>query len=187
MSLPLLRDASAPSRPFPGSMLLHPGMLLAVGVLVLNDHVFKARWPSWWTGKLSDAAGLVMFPLLLQALWEVARTGMMGDFRPSRRVLWVCILVAGLGFSATKVSRLAADGWRWGLGSLQWPARAVGAWGSGLPWPSVRPVSHVMDVTDLLTLPALWLAWRLGRGRCEALSSMGAVVHPLLKAVDERG
>ncbi|RJS22540.1 hypothetical protein DRW03_14610 [Corallococcus sp. H22C18031201] len=187
MSHPPRHHATASSRPFPGSMLLHPGMLLAVGVLVLNDHVFKARWPSWWTGKLSDVAGLVMFPLLLQALWEVARAGVKGEFHPSRHVLWGCILAAGLGFSATKVSRLAAEGWRWGLGGMQWPVRAVRAWGVGQPWPSVRPVSHVMDVTDLLALPALGLAWRLGRGRCAPLSSAGDVVHPLLKAAEERG
>src|SRR5690242_17575868 len=49
-----------PSRPFPGSAMLHPLVLGAVAVLILNDHLLKARWPSWWTGKLSDVAGLAM-------------------------------------------------------------------------------------------------------------------------------
>jgi hypothetical protein len=48
--------------------LLHPVSLIAIATLVINDQVLKARWPSWWTGKLSDVAGMVFFPLLLSAL-----------------------------------------------------------------------------------------------------------------------
>ena len=78
--------APRPRESFPGSALLHPLVLGAVALLLLNDHVFKARWPSWWTGKLSDVAGLVMFPLVLQALWEQARAWGGRGFRPSRGV-----------------------------------------------------------------------------------------------------
>lgn len=37
-----------------------PFFLGAVGLLALNDHVLKQRWPSWWTGKLSDVAGVIV-------------------------------------------------------------------------------------------------------------------------------
>ena len=41
-------SAPAPRAPgaFAGSALLHPVVLGAVALLLLNDHVLKARWPS---------------------------------------------------------------------------------------------------------------------------------------------
>ena len=38
----------------------HPGFLVCVLVLGVNDHVLKARLPGWWTGKLSDVAGVAI-------------------------------------------------------------------------------------------------------------------------------
>lgn len=38
----------------------HPVVLGAIVVLALNDHVLKARFPGWWTGKLSDVAGVAI-------------------------------------------------------------------------------------------------------------------------------
>jgi len=37
----------------------------SVAVLVVNDHVLKERFGGWWTGKLSDIAGLLVVALLL--------------------------------------------------------------------------------------------------------------------------
>lgn len=156
--------APVPPEPaaFPSSGLLHPLVLGAVALLIVNDHYLKAHWPSWWTGKLSDVAGLAMFPLLLQALWEQvpARRGKV--FRPSRAVLVTCVLLTALVFTAVKVSPLAAEGWRWGLGLLQWPVRLVLALVSGQRLPGVSPVAHTLDVTDLFTLPAVLLSLGLG-------------------------
>jgi hypothetical protein len=53
--------------------LLHPISLLALGTLVINDQVLKVRWPSWWTGKLSDLAGMMVFPLVLAAVFRHRR------------------------------------------------------------------------------------------------------------------
>ncbi|MFY1825722.1 hypothetical protein ACN47A_07405 [Myxococcus fulvus] len=151
----------------PGDTLLHPLVFCAVLVLVLNDHVFKVRWPSWWTGKLSDVAGLAMFPLLLQGLWEQARgRSARDDFRPSLVVLTTCVVLTGLVFTAIKVLEPAAEAWRWGLGGLQWPVRAAWAALSERAVPGVAPVAHTMDVTDLLALPALGVSYWLGRERC---------------------
>ncbi|MCP3097410.1 hypothetical protein LZ198_00830 [Myxococcus sp. K15C18031901] len=155
-----------PSRPVPGDALLHPLVFGAVLVLILNDHVLKARYASWWTGKLSDVAGLAMFPLVLQGLWEQVRARGARGFRPSSRVLLTCVLLTAACFGAVKVSQTAGDGWRWALGGLQWPARAAWALASGRGVPAVVPVAHVVDVTDLLALPALLVAWRVGRRRC---------------------
>lgn len=49
-----------------GDSLLHPVVLVAVVVLVLNDHWWKGVGPALVTGRLSDVAGLLFFPLLLQ-------------------------------------------------------------------------------------------------------------------------
>lgn len=153
--------------PTPGSAMLHPITLAAVALLILNDHVFKAQWPSWWTGKLSDVAGLAMFPLLLQGLWEHVTARGRTDFQPSRAALHACVLMTGLCFSAIQVSELAGDGWRWGLGLLQWPVRAAWAFLTDTFWnPHVLPVAHVADAEDLLTLPALWVALKVGGQRC---------------------
>jgi len=49
-------------------VLTSPLFLCAVVVLVLNDHVFKAAWPSPISGKLSDFAGVVVIAIALSVL-----------------------------------------------------------------------------------------------------------------------
>ncbi len=48
--------------------LIHPFSLIAMGLLLLNDHLFRIFWPSCWTGKLGDFAWLFFFPFALAAL-----------------------------------------------------------------------------------------------------------------------
>jgi di/tricarboxylate transporter len=55
------------------SYFVHPVPLSAVALMVVNDHDLKYRFPSWWTGKLSDFAGLFFFPLFLVALYNLFR------------------------------------------------------------------------------------------------------------------
>ncbi len=54
--------------------LLRPEVLLATAVLLLNDHWLKGAGllPGWLTGKLSDVAGLFIFPILLAKLIHIA-------------------------------------------------------------------------------------------------------------------
>ncbi|MBM3933592.1 MAG: exo-alpha-sialidase [SAR202 cluster bacterium] len=47
--------------------LSHPATILAVVVMLANDHVFKRLWDSWWTGKLSDVAWVVFTPFIFAA------------------------------------------------------------------------------------------------------------------------
>jgi hypothetical protein len=77
-----------------GHALMHPAVLLGVVLLLLNDHVLKARFPSFWTGKLSDFAGLFFFPFLVIPALALAP----GPLRlsPSR--------LADLGFGLTALS-----------------------------------------------------------------------------------
>lgn len=65
----------------------HPAFLCAVFVLALNDHVLKGRFPGWWTGKLSDFAGVAVVATTAAVLVGAKR----GAF------------AAGVGFVAIKV------------------------------------------------------------------------------------
>ena len=65
--------------PVPADLLLHPAAFGAIVLLVLNDHIFKAAFPGPITGKLSDVAGLIIAPLVLVALVEVALWAARGD------------------------------------------------------------------------------------------------------------
>ena len=48
--------------------MTHPAAIAALVVLVVNDHLLKAAYPGWITGKLSDFAGMVLAPLVLVAI-----------------------------------------------------------------------------------------------------------------------
>lgn len=43
------------------------GLLL----LLCNDHMFKAAFGNWWTGKLSDFAGILILPMFLKCLFPI--------------------------------------------------------------------------------------------------------------------
>ncbi|NAS23508.1 hypothetical protein GT755_17630 [Herbidospora sp. NEAU-GS84] len=112
------------------SWIGHPLTVLALVVLVVNDHLLKHTWPGVVTGKLSDVAGLILLPAVLDLVLR----------RP-----WLSIAVTGVGFTLVKASETGA----W-LASEAWSL----AWG-----PSVI----LADPTDLLTLPALYVAWLASR------------------------
>lgn len=123
----------------------HPVTCAAVLLLLVNDHALKAAYGTWWTGKLSDVAGLIVAPPLLAV--GVACVGR--AVRPGRLV-GVPVLVVGVGFALVK-------------------ATATGAWAATTAWSLVAGSSLVrQDPTDLLTLPALALALVAGRrsARC---------------------
>lgn len=164
-----------------GAGLLHPLPLMAVGVLLLNDHVLKRAMPGAFTGKLSDVAGLLFFPLFLQALWEVAQRARGVEARPSLRALGFATFATAVVFSAIQLSPLAGDAYRVGLGALQWAPRALTAALSGEGMPRVAPVALTPDVTDLLALPALLVPLWLGVKRASARP--GAVAPAQLRGL----
>jgi hypothetical protein len=119
-------------------LLAHPLSLAAISLMLANDFIFKTLWPSWWTGKLSDLAGLFFLPFLLAAL--------LSPFVPARRVGWLAFGLVGVGFTLLKIDP-AFNSLVAGLG------RSL----TGLP------VRARIDPSDLLALvsllPAAWL-WR---------------------------
>jgi hypothetical protein len=106
--------------------------LVALVLLLVNDHVLKAAYPGVVTGKLSDIAGLVVAPPLFALLILTV----------SRR--WgaiAAVALTGVGFAAVKTLPAAAS-----IASEAWSVRR-------------GPSLVRADVSDLLALPALGLAW----------------------------
>ncbi|MGE0763789.1 MAG: hypothetical protein AB7N80_10970 [Bdellovibrionales bacterium] len=44
-----------------------------MALLILNDHFLKYRYGNWWTGKISDFAGLFFAPLFVCAIVQLLR------------------------------------------------------------------------------------------------------------------
>lgn len=119
--------------------LAHPAWWLALGVLVLNDHVAKrgGLLPSFVTGKASDLAGLMIAPALLSSILRVR----------TRRGLLAAHVAPAVVFAAIKTSTLASAAFTGGLALF------------GVPW------RNVVDPTDLIALPMVILAYHLFHAR----------------------
>jgi len=148
----LLAGEDAPARGgLPVNELLAPLPLLALGVLVLNDRVLKGTSaPEWLTGKLSDFAGLFVFPLIATAAADlagaaVARLGAAWDVTLRRWKLAAAIGLTGAVFAAMKLSP------------------GIGAW-VGAAWSRLVPGSEIYpDPGDVIALVAMAGTWWHGR------------------------
>jgi hypothetical protein len=134
--------------------MIHPMVVVAVVVLVVNDHVLKALWPGALTGKLSDIAGMTFFPLFLLSVQELLSRTLHRTIQPSRRQLAMWILIVGIGFTAVNIIPIAGDWYRWTWGVLGSPLRG-----------STTPVVLTQDLGDLVVLPFLGIAWLIGEKR----------------------
>jgi hypothetical protein len=140
--------------------MLHPLVIAGLTLWVINDHLLKGTYPGWWTGELSDLAGLAVFPLIPYAITDLwrARRGLPPP-RASTLALWIA--ATGLALIAIKTTHVAADVYCWGLAAVQWPVRALRV-GAMVP---LQPVRLARDLTDLLALPALFVPWFVVRSR----------------------
>ncbi len=142
---------------------------------MLNDWVLKSRFHGAVTGKLSDVAGLAFAPVVLTAtiglvLALATRLGARIDPSLTRRRLLLCIVATGAVFAAVKLDEHAA--------ALL--VRALSSLG--------RPAEIYLDPTDLLTLPALAIAYWIGRdelrrvplGKPAAIHRLGRPAGPAL-------
>ena len=99
------------------AVLTSPTFLLAVALLVLNDWVLKGRYGNWWTGKLSDVAGLYAFAVFWAALL------------PRRRDHVFALTAVGFAIWKSPLSQPVLDAWN-ALGIL--PLRRVIDYGDWL-------------------------------------------------------
>src|SRR5688500_11278112 len=93
----------------PGDGLLHPAALASIAVLILNDHWLKAAAPGLVTGKLSDFAGLLFFPLMVQAAYELTLSLIGRPFRVEQRVLGLAIVGTACVFAGAKLLPAGRD------------------------------------------------------------------------------
>ena len=144
------------------SPLLHPLALAALALLVLNDHVLKARFPGLVTGKLSDLAGMVLAPLFVLAIADALAPASLARRRAyATASAWACVLFVACAFTLTKTWTPAAHFYETVMGLARTPFRWIGAWTLGRPlW--TEHVVLVRDPTDLVALPfgllAVWIA-----------------------------
>lgn len=110
--------------------ILHPWTICAIVVLLINDQYLKYAYPSWFTGKLSDFAGLIFFPILLEPLIK------------SRK--WSVVLT-GIGFALVKLTPTGNMLYN----QIYQQFFDVLGWGQQVPL--------VMDSTDCIALMALWI------------------------------
>ena len=172
----------------PGDLLRHPVALIALGAWLLNDHVLKATFGNGLTGKLSDAAGLVVFPLLLLSLVHWVAPGPLRKSAVQRRFLALAVVVTGGILIVLNVSPRSAV-WVYDLVTLlQWPFVSGLALIQGEALPGWVRVSGTVDPTDLWTLPFLGipvvLVLRRGHRRVPTRDMPSGETGPLRRVGD---
>jgi hypothetical protein len=125
--------------------LTHPITISAIVLFIINDHYLKQNYPSWWTGKLSDFAGLVFAPLIFAALlaWIIPP-----HVRHQEKLVGIIAFIfTGLIFALTKTlpqaNHATTEFWEFFAGG---------------------PVKMWLDPSDLLALPALLIGWFIWQG-----------------------
>jgi hypothetical protein len=114
------------------SLLTSTEFVLASALLLINDWVLKsALGYNWFTGKLSDVAGLFAFPLLWTALV------------PTRRDAAFALTAAGFVVWKSPMSDVPLAAWN-----------ALGV------WPLTRVVDYTDLIALAVLLPAYWVARR---------------------------
>ncbi|MFU9026969.1 hypothetical protein ACNAWD_04060 [Rhodococcus erythropolis] len=130
----------------PGDLLLSPWALVSVSVILVNDHVLKGAFGNTMTGKLSDVAGVFLFPLLLLSVLEVLRRKLAG-----RAAIAWSIAVTGIGFTAVKTVSPIGDAYEWVIGFFRWTAGGFRG--------ELLPIVVFRDPSDLWVLPILFASY----------------------------
>lgn len=133
-------------------LLLHPLYLLALFLLLVNDHYLKAAYGNWITGKLSDFAGLFAFAVFV----ELARRSFKATPPSSGR--WWGIFTAGIFFAWFKsplseqalltVSELTGN-------TFSRVVDYTDLWALSMLYPAALFVRYAPRATALLPRPAL--------------------------------
>lgn len=162
-------DAAVPPTTFAGDGMLHPAAWLPALAMALNDHWGKRHLPPWLGGKGSDLAGMMFFPLLLVAAWELlCALRIRSPVAPSRRALAAAVIATGIVFTLVKTTVAFHDLYALTWGAMRWLVSWLVALARSTPSPPFQRVSCVRDPTDLLALVALIVPWRVGLRRTQS-------------------
>lgn len=146
----------------PGDLLLRPPAVIAAALVVVNDQFLKERFGNWFTGKLSDIAGVFLLPLVMLSALELGRWAR--GRRPwgvARHEVLFTIAITAIGFTLVKLVGPVADAYANAIGWI----RAVVVSAAQREWRPPAPIEVIRDSTDLLVLPVLTASWLLARGR----------------------
>jgi hypothetical protein len=138
----------------PGDWLLHPVVLLSAVLLGLNDHLFKGVLPGIITGKLSDFAGLVFFPLFLLSLVEWTEWVVTRRVNLHPRIFFVATFMTAAVFSVINLDQQAGALYR-SVVQETWTLLRI----------SPGVVHHTVDAPDLIALVSLLVPLSLFRKR----------------------
>ncbi len=114
--------------------------VFAIILLLVNDHLLRIHWPSWWTGKLGDAAWLIFAPFVLAIV--VALFTPRNHPQQEQIVGLVSIATIGIWFALAKTVPAVH-------------ALTVNILDNLVGWQGTLGI----DVSDLITLPALAISW----------------------------
>lgn len=143
--------------------LRHPLTVTMLAVWILNDHLFKEMYGNALTGKLSDFAGVIVFPLIPVAGYELGCAYRKIEPRFQRHVLFMSLGLTGMLMVGINLFEPCANVLRVGLGAAQWPFRCIGWMLRSGTVPPLVPVFHTVDPTDLWSLMALGLPYWVSR------------------------
>ena len=148
-----------------GQHLRHPLVLIMMVTWALNDHVLKDAYGQWWTGKLSDVSGLVVFPIMLYSLYEVYYALQKRHPQSVQGAIYLSLLATGgiLICINLFVSMEVLCGQI--IAHLQWPFRAVWSLINKETLPPLNQLKTTMDPTDLWTLPTLLIPYWIMKPR----------------------
>ncbi len=134
-----------PVRHLPGDVLVHPAIIVSLGLLLLNDLYLKAAQPGPISWELSDLAGLAFFPALAFAMTEIVVSGVRR--RPvllSPGWSWFYASLTAVAFSLLKLSPAIGEVAERANDAL---LDAVSS--------SRGPTVFTPDTSDLLAIPAV--------------------------------
>ncbi|MEO1271890.1 MAG: hypothetical protein AAFX99_27665 [Myxococcota bacterium] len=137
-----------PIVPYPGRYLLHPYVLAAIVLIIVNDAVLKPHYPGLLSGKLSDVGLCFLLPVFLTSAVEWASWG----WATLRRETWSpsgwVVHAASCGVTVGYFSALQL-----------WPAFVEFHLAMLRTLVPGQNFVVTMDPWDLVTLPMTGLAW----------------------------
>lgn len=129
------------------ALLRQPHFIIALLILLINDHFIKIQYPSFLSGKLSDFAGLFIFPIFVYVV--------IGNILPKKHSALYLVILTGAIFALLQVDTV--------LEKIKTAIVFL-----NLPEPTL-----VADLSDLVTLSILPISFSVIRTHQKQLEIYG--------------